>query len=171
MATPIHPNQFALQQKVLFRAEGDTRWREGIVASVKVDDTKSRERHGDGCDEYQYEIRDPRYDSYLASQVEKATATGCLCDIFVADADSTGRWYGQRLGGAIGLQLLLVDTMRRGAHVATDPAVSEVDDEADPDVVRLLEMPGYHHLASARADDLVAWASGIPAAEWKVPVE
>lgn len=172
MATPIHPNTFAIRQEVLFRTVDDTEWREGVITSVKVDDTKSRELHGDGCDEHVYTIHDPRYDRFLRDQLPNAVVSGCMCTVMIADADSTGRWHGQRLGGGKGLALLLVDMERRGSYVELQPAVGE--DPSDPaaaDRVMIMEVPGSHHLASVTVVDLVAWASGIPATKWKEPTE
>jgi hypothetical protein len=169
MTSPIHPNEFALRQEVLFRTLNDSAWREGVIQSVSVDDTKSRELHGDGCDEHLYVIADHAFDNMLRDERRKRLVVECRCNVMVADADATGRWHGQQLGGAKGLALLLFDMERRGSYVQLQPAVNT--DPAESDRVMFLEVPGYHHLASATLDDLVAWASGIPATKWKEPTE
>ena len=169
MATPIHPNEFAVRQQVLYYSKELNCWREGLVTSVSIDDTKNRELHCGPCDEHLYVIADQEE---LTLPVEEQTVvTACMCDVMITDADATGRWSGQRLGGARGLALALVDVRRRGGYIALDPAISEDDPELEPDVVRVLEMPGYHHLASVLVDDLVAWASGLPTTYWKEPTE
>lgn len=167
MASPIHPNEFAIRQKVLYYSEELKCWREGLVTAVSIDKSKNRETHGDACDENQYVIADQEEPSLPFE--EQTVITACMCEVMITDADATGRWSGQRLGGARGLALVLVDVMRRKNRVDLASAVSETDDPAHPDLVQILEVPGYHHLASARVDDLVAWASGIPAADWKEP--
>jgi hypothetical protein len=173
MTSPIHPNEFALRQEVLFREPDDPHWREGVITAISVDDTKTRDRHGDGCDEHLYVIADHAFDDMLRNERVTRTVTGCLCEVMVTSADSTGRWNGQQLGGAKGLALLLFDMERRGSYVELQPAIGtdHTDPANRPDRVMLMEVPGYHHLASATLDDLVAWASGIPATKWKEPTE
>lgn len=175
MASPIHPNEFALRQQVLFRQDSDDHWREGVIRAVSIDDRKthkdkkgySTSTHEPWCGTHVYVIDDGE-DRTLTSR-EAASVTGCLCEVRVVDADSTGRWHGQRLEGPTELALLLFDMERRNSYVHLQPAVNTDPSEADR--VMLLEVPGYHHLASASLDDLVAWASGIPAIKWKEPTE
>lgn len=167
MASPIHPNQFALQQEVLFRLWDDDRWREGAIQSVSVFDTKTD--HGDGCDGYVYVIADHANDTLTREDRKKRVITECQCTVMMVDADSTGRWHGQTLGGGKGLALLLFDMERRNSHVALQGAINT--DPSQSDRVMFMELPGYDHLASASLDDLVAWASGVPTSRWKEPTE
>jgi len=172
MATPIHPNEFALRQHVLFREADDPRWREGTITAISIDQTKTRDRHGDGCDEHQYVIADDAHQTMLREERERRTVTGCLCEVMVADADATGRWNGQLLGGAKGLALLLVDAKARGDHLT--PVWVESYSGSDEICLQTnVGDPRRTAVTQARVavDDLIAWASGIPAAEWKEPIE
>lgn len=173
MASPLHPNSFAVRQEVLFRRKDDGTWLEGTIQGVAVDDRTDRTHsngHAEYCDEFVYIITDHRRDAMGTSDRPKPIAE-CQCDVYIADADSTGRWHEQQLLGPEELALMLVDTIRRGKRVLTELVVSEDDPETVPDRVWALEVPGYHRLAWAHADDLMAWTSGIPAAEWEVPSE
>lgn len=166
MATPQHPNHFAIGQQILFRKPSHEQWQEGIVRAVSIDDRKHSPAKRDGrytaihpnrCDGILYTITDANYESLPRAAREEARHIGCQCDMRIVDADPTGRWVGQQITSPFELALALTDASARGERVDLDTS--------QPDSMRLVATPG-HHLASARYRDLVAWASGISPEQW-----
>lgn len=169
MATPTHPNQFALGQHVLWQAIGsDSGWREGTIIVASVDDRRTRHSengpirentHEDGCDGFIYGIAPEEY--YSLPRGYGDVVTECQCDVLIVDADPTGRWTGQRLTTAEELALALVDTNRRNGALRLEPAI-DTTSTPEADVVMLVEVhPSQQYLATVRLDDLVSWASGV----------
>lgn len=179
MADAYHPNQFAVEQQVLFRQKHDDVWREGTINGVARDHRTSR-THDDGmfrtghdehCDEFLYSISDNRFDALITSERPKPTIN-CMCDVRIVDADPTGRWHDQRLVDPESLALLRVDARRRGDKIT--PVWVEHAHLGDLMYFQLdHQTPARANvtLAWATVADLLAWASGVPDAEREEPTE
>lgn len=167
MSGPQHQNHFAVKQEVLYRQRTDTRWREGMIIGVTVDDRKTRpcesgkpirpNTHAEDCDQFIYIVAPDEY--YSLPTGERETITKCRCELRIVDADSTGRWHGQRLHSPEELGLLLFDFERRCEDLHLRKRYAEVPGD---EYTRVLFHHGEHEQAWAMEDDLVAWASGMP---------
>lgn len=167
MSGPQHQNDFAVKQEVLYRQRMDTRWWEGIIIGVTVDDRKTRpcesgkpirpNTHAEDCDQFIYIVAPDEY--YSLPKGEREAITKCQCEMRIVDADSTGRWHGQRLQDPEELSLLLLDFERRGERLHTTRLHAEVPGD---EYTRILFKRGTDAQAWAMDDDLVTWASGMP---------
>lgn len=168
MATPTHPNRFAVGQRVLFQhpANSIRKWTEGVIGAVY-----QRNSIGDGCAEdcelVTYTVFDTHQGRVVATH---GTFTGkCACEGHIADLDPTGRWYGQQITSSSMLELLLVDAERRGErlHRAFAPA-----DDQRPDrfvFYRRPDAPEHDALAWVAVYTLLEGTTGIAASRWLAP--
>lgn len=166
MPGPQHQNHFAVKQDVLYRQRTDEHWREGTIVGIAIDERTTRHTengpirantHAENCDEFMYVIAPEEY--YTLPKGEGDTVTECQCDVKIVDADSTGRWHGQRLHSPEELALLLFDFERRCEDLHLRKRYAEVPGD---EYTRVLFHHGEHEQAWAMEDDLVAWASGMP---------